>query len=72
MGLQTHLYNYSTVSEILESYIKELSESTKFEDNMHANKLRSYKNVINDRQYLRDMRTSLIGLLILLPRIIQN
>ncbi len=57
MGLQSHLYNHSTVTEILESYIKELSESSIIKDNMHANKLRSYKNVINDRQYLRDMRT---------------
>ena len=57
MGLQSHLYNHSTVTEILESYIKELSESSEIKDNMHANKLRSYKNVINDRQYLRDMRT---------------
>lgn len=57
MSLQEHLYNYSTVPEILESYIKELSESPKIEDNMHANKLKSYKNVINDKIYLRDMRT---------------
>ena len=57
MSLQQHLYNYSTVPEILESYIKELSESDKIENIMHANKLRSYKNVINDKTYLRDMRT---------------
>lgn len=57
MSLQNHLYTHSTVSEILESYIKELSESSTIKDNLHANKLRSYKNVINDRQYLRDMRT---------------
>jgi len=57
MGLQEHLYSYSTVPEILESYIKELSESSTLEDNMHANKLKSYKNVINDKIYLRDMRT---------------
>lgn len=57
MSLQEHLYSYSTVPEILESYIKELSESTEIKDNMHANKLKSYKNVINDKIYLRDMRT---------------
>lgn len=57
MGLQSHLYNHSTVPEILESYIKELSESSEIEKIMHANKLRSYKNVISDRTYIRDMRT---------------
>ena len=57
MDLQTHLYKHSTVPEILESYIKELSESPKIDDIMHANKLRSYKNVISDKMYIRDMRT---------------
>lgn len=57
MSLQEHLYNHSTVSEILDSYIKELSESSKIEDIMHANKLKAYQNVINDKTYLRDMRT---------------
>lgn len=57
MGLQEHLYKYGTVSEILESYIKELSDSTNIDDNMHANKLIRYQNVINDKTYLRDMRT---------------
>ena len=28
MSLQQHLYNYSTISEILENYIKELDENT--------------------------------------------
>jgi len=57
MGLQEHLYSYGTVPEILESYIKELTESSTLEENLHANKLKSYKNVINDKIYLRDMRT---------------
>lgn len=56
MELQKHLYNCSTVPEILESYIKELSGSQNIEDHMHANKLKSYKNVINDRVYINDMR----------------
>lgn len=56
MPLQNHLYKFSTVPEVLESYIKELSESNSFEDIMHANKLKSYQKVINDRTYLNDMR----------------
>lgn len=57
MGLQEHLYKYETIQEILDSYIKELSESSDIKEIMHANKLRAYKNVINDKVYLRDMRT---------------
>jgi len=57
MSLQNHLYNHSTVSEVLDSYIKELSESSQIEDNLHANKLKTYQNVINDKTYLKDMRT---------------
>lgn len=57
MALQTHLYNHNTVSDILESYIKELTESSEIENVLHANKLKAYKNVINDKIYLRDMRT---------------
>jgi len=57
MSLQEHLYNHSTVSEVLKSYIKELSESSVIEDIMHANKLRSYQNVINDKTYLKEVRS---------------
>lgn len=57
MSLQDHLYNYSTVQEVLESYIKELSKSSEIENIMHANKLRAYLNVINDKTYLKDMRS---------------
>ena len=57
MGLQEHIYKQHTVSEILESYIKELSSSTEIENVLHANKLKSYKNVINDKTYLKDMRS---------------
>ena len=57
MSLQKHLYRYSTVPEVLESYIKELSNSSKIEDIMHANKLKAYQNVINDKKYLKSMRT---------------
>lgn len=56
MSLQEHLYAHNTVPEILESYIKELSSSSEVEKIMHANKLISYKNVISDKTYLRDMR----------------
>lgn len=57
MSLQEHLYNCSTVPKALDSYIKELSNSSDIEKIMHANKLRSYQNVINDKTYLRDMRS---------------
>lgn len=57
MCLQQHLYSYDTVPEVLDSYIKELSNSQKIEDLMHANKLKAYLNVINDKRYLKDMRT---------------
>lgn len=56
MSLQEHLYAHNTVPKILESYIKELSSSSEVEDIMHANKLKSYQNVINDKTYLKDMR----------------
>lgn len=56
MSLQEHLYKHSTVSEVLESYIKELSKSSDIESIMHANKLKAYQNVINDKKYLKDMR----------------
>ena len=56
MSLQEHLYAHNTVPEILESYIKELSTSSEVENIMHANKLKAYQNVINDKTYLRDMR----------------
>lgn len=56
MALQEHLYKHHTVSEILESYIKELSKSTDIEQIMHANKLKAYQNVINDKTYLKNMR----------------
>ena len=57
MSLQQHLYNHSTVPEVLESYIKELSETNIIEDSLHANILKSYQNVINDKIYIQDMRT---------------
>lgn len=56
MSLQQHLYNSNTVSEVLDSYIKELSLSSEIEDILHSNKLKAYQNVINDKTYLRDMR----------------
>ncbi len=56
MSLQNHLYAHNTVPEILENYIKELSESSEIEKVMHANKLRSYQKVIFDKAYLKDMR----------------
>lgn len=56
MSLQQHIYEHNTIPEILESYIQELSSSSEVEKTMHANKLRSYQNVINDKIYLKDMR----------------
>jgi len=56
MSLQEHLYNHSTVSEVLKSYINELLQSSEIEKIMHANELIAYQNVINDKAYLSDMR----------------
>lgn len=57
MSLQEHLYNHTSISDVLDSYIKDLSKSSEIEDVLHANKLRSYQNVINDKKYLKDMRS---------------
>ena len=57
MSLQSHLYKHTTVSEALDSYIKELSSSSEIEKILHANKLKSYLNVSKDKKYLKDMRS---------------
>lgn len=40
----------------MESYIKELQKTEKTESIMHANKLKLYENMINDKQYVKDLR----------------
>lgn len=56
MSLQHYLYNNSTVADVLESYIKELSKNPEIDSILHANKLRAYQNVITDNKYLSEIR----------------
>ena len=56
MQLQDHLYTQSTVTGVLDEYIKELLETGNTESIMHANKLKSYQNMIRDKQYIKDLR----------------
>ena len=56
MSIQTHLYNEYTVPDVLEQYIKELTLTGEIKNDLHANKLRSYLNMIEDKNLLRDLR----------------
>ena len=56
MQLQDHLYTQTTVAGVLDEYIKELLETGNTESVMHANKLKSYQNMIKDKQYIKDLR----------------
>lgn len=57
MSLQECLYSKYTVPDVLEAYIKELSSTDNIQDNLHANKLTSYRNIILDKNYIRELRT---------------
>lgn len=54
--LQDYLYTKKTIPEVLEAYIGELSQSGETIDFHHANKLRSYKNLILDLKFLKELR----------------
>lgn len=56
MPLQDHLYTQNTVESVLDAYIKELLEKGDTVSLMHANKLKSYQNMIKDRQFIKDLR----------------
>ena len=51
--LQDYLYSLNTVDEVLERYIEDLKSENK---HLHANALMAYKNMIQDRQFLKDSR----------------
>lgn len=56
--IQDYLYDNKnqTVLQVLDEYIKELQNSKKFENLMHANKLISYRGMIYDKSLQKDLR----------------
>lgn len=56
MSLQEQLYTQPTVEAAIERYVKELSEQGDMESILHANKYKSYLNMMKDRQFIRDLR----------------
>lgn len=68
MSLQDHLYTCHTVPEVLDGYIKELVNTGKIEELIHANKLVSYLNLIRDKQFLKDTRSFFNGCYDLIAR----
>lgn len=56
MPLQDYLYSKHTIPDVLDNYIKELFEAGDTESILHANKLKSYENMIKDKSFLRDSR----------------
>lgn len=56
MSLQNHLYTQYTVKDALERYIKELNGTGQTQSIIHANKLISYQNMIQDKGFWNDMQ----------------
>jgi len=61
LSLQEHLYTCQSVTSALDGYIKELSGTGKIDELLHANKLAAYRNLIRDKQFLRDARSLFNG-----------
>lgn len=57
MSLQNYLYTEYNVPDVLEKYINELSSKGDLQSLMHANKWRSYLARIQDKQYLKEIRS---------------
>ena len=57
MPLDQHLYTKNTVTDVLDSYIKELLDSNEISNIIHANKLVSYRNLIQDEEFLESLHT---------------
>ena len=57
MSLQEHLYTQHTIPDVLDRYIDELTAKGGLQDRLHANKLIAYRNIIQDKQFLRDTRS---------------
>ena len=53
--MQKHLYTQTTIQGVLDQYIKEL-DSGNMESILHANKWRAYKNSMQDKQFVKDLR----------------
>lgn len=62
MSLQEHLYANQRVNPALDGYIKELSGTGEIDELLHANKLVAYRNLINDKQFLRNARKLFNGI----------
>lgn len=57
MSLQEHLYSQFTIPDVLKEYIRELDLTPEnIENQLHANKWRSYRNRIMDKAYLDNLR----------------
>lgn len=56
MSLQEQLYTQTTVEAAIERYIKELSDKGDVDSVLHANKYKTYINMINDKQFIKDLR----------------
>ena len=54
--LQDYLYSLNTVPEVLERYIEELNSEGSINSILHANALTAYRNMIRDKQFLKDAR----------------
>lgn len=52
--LQDYLYSLKTVDEVLERYIEELKSKGSIDSTLHASALIAYKNIINDKQFLKE------------------
>lgn len=57
MSLQEYLYSEHTISDVLNRYIEELTLKGEIQDRLHANKLIAYQNLIQDKQFLKDIRS---------------
>lgn len=54
--LQDYLYSLNTVPEVLERYIEELNSEGSITSILHANAIIAYRNIIRDKQFLKDAR----------------
>lgn len=54
-SMQKHLYTQTTVQGVLDNYIKEL-EGGNMESVLHANKWKAYKKMMQDKQFVKDLR----------------
>ena len=54
--LQDYLYSLNTVPEVLERYIEELNSEGSIDSILHANAVIAYRNMIKDKQFLKDAR----------------